>query len=71
MEITLILKEADQIQEDRCPVIVGERYDLAETEALLGDWEYCKVLPGQTDNQAALPSMSDYRKFPGHSVGGK
>ncbi|KAL8832218.1 MAG: hypothetical protein Q9170_004977 [Blastenia crenularia] len=54
--------------EDRCPIIVGESYELAETEASASGWEHCESSLDQVDSQAALLSMSGYGKLPDHSV---
>lgn len=57
-------------QEDQCPIIVGDAYDLSETAFLCRDWEGCEGLPGQADNGVVLLSMSAYGKLPNHRVNG-
>ncbi|KAL8935381.1 MAG: hypothetical protein Q9216_005455 [Gyalolechia sp. 2 TL-2023] len=58
------------VAEDRCPVIIDESYELAETESLHSDWAYRGILPHQAASQAALLSMSGYGKFAAHGVDG-
>ncbi|KAL8735104.1 MAG: hypothetical protein Q9181_002922, partial [Wetmoreana brouardii] len=53
---------------DRCPVIVGDSYDLAETDCVDGGWEQSQGLPGQADDATVLLSMSGYGKSSDHGV---
>lgn len=59
------------MQTRHSPIIVGERYELAETLSLGHGGEHPGGLLATPDYETALLSMSGYEKFGASSVKGK